>query len=255
MPDHDRRRPARPATPCWWHLYRESGSVKVFHVDLMPDTAREASAMDWLDAQEQVRWDHFRHPRPQREFGLSRAALRAILCSQLGCSNEELTFNTSEYGKPFALAGGIQAPVRFNISHSGSHGLIALAPEGRIGVDVEERVTRLGIDGTIESMFTSNERAELASAEGEQKIHLFFRLWTMKEALVKALGRGLYLDLSGFEIPVAVRGGVERCSTFHFPQVPAVRWQLENLGSRGFAAAIAYELDPGPPGNLGETLS
>jgi len=104
-------------------------------------------------------------------------------------------------------------------------------------------------------MFTSNERAELASAEGEQKIHLFFRLWTMKEALVKAVGRGLYLDLSAFEIPVAVRGGVKRCSMFHFPQLPAVRWQLENLGSRGFAAAIAYELDPGSAGQPEETLS
>lgn len=253
MPDNDHCKPSVPTAQYWWRHYRNTGSAAVFHVDLTPHANREMGALAWLDTKERARWNRFRHTRPQREFSLCRAALRAILCSQLDCNNEELAFETSKHGKPFALVGGIPAPVNFNVSHSGLHGLIALVPEGRIGVDVEERITRRGLDATIETAFSVNERAELASTGGEQKIQLFFRLWTMKEALIKALGRGLSMDMSEVEIPATVRSG-ERSSMFRFPRMPAVRWWLENLGNPDFAAAIAYELDPGSASENGATL-
>lgn len=240
----------------WWRPFRKTGNTAIIYVDLTPHTTHETDALAWLDKNEQARWYRYQHPRPQREFGLCRAALRAILCSQLGCNNDELAFDTSSYGKPFALVGGTPVPISFNVSHSGKHGLIAFAPEGRIGVDVEERVTRHDLDGEIQTVFAPGERAELASASGDEKVHLFFSLWTMKEALIKALGVGFSLDISRFEIPLAMCHGMST-SVFRFPQIPAVRWWLENLGNASFAAAIAHELDPDPaPGSdAGRTCS
>ena len=84
------------------------------------------------------------------------------------------------------------------------------------------------------------EQAELALKRGCDKVHLFFSLWTIKEALIKALGKGFSLDVSGFEVPLAMRRGVVT-STFRFPEMPSVRWRLENLGNERFAAAIAHE--------------
>ena len=133
----------------------------------------------------------------------------------------------------------------FNVSHSGNHGLIALAPEGRIGVDVEQRDTRHDPDGPIRTVFAPAERAELAATCDARKVDLFLTLWTLKEALVKALGVGLSLDLSAFEIPPAMRRG-SSATTFRFPQDPAVAWRLENLGNSSFAAALAHELKPVP---------
>ena len=230
---------------CWWRPFRKVGHATVLHVDLTAHAAREAEAWAWLDEEERARWQRYQHDGPRRRFALCRAALRAVLCSQLGCRNEQLAFGASDHGKPYAVVQGVAAPVSFNVSHSGAHGLIAFAAAGRLGVDVEERRAPRNLDGLISSVLGPDEQAELALAHGCRKLHLFFNFWTLKEALIKALGLGLALDMSRFEIPLAMRHG-ETTSLFQFPQMPTVRWRLEDLGNEHFAAAIAHELDPEP---------
>ena len=227
----------------WWSPFKTAGNVAVIHVDLTPDPAREARALAWLDRNEDMRWRRYRRSRPRREFCLCRAALRAILCLRLGCDNDALSFDASRYGKPFARVCGVPAPISFNVSHSGKHGLIAIAPGGRIGVDVEERVDRYDLDGDIVTVFAPGERAELAAANGDRKVRLFFSLWTMKEALIKALGLGLAVEMSGFELPMSLCRE-ERASEFRFPRAPSARWWIENIGNDRFAAAVAYEVAP-----------
>lgn len=227
----------------WWRPLTQTADAVIIHVDLTCDAARAANALVWLDRAEQARWNRYRYARPRHEFALCRAALRAFLCRHLDCRNDELAFETSPYGKPSATVCGARAPVSFNVSHSGAHALIALADRGRIGVDVEERAPRHDPDGPIRAVFSPAEQKELAAACGAHKLDLFFTLWTMKEALIKALGVGLSLDTSGFEIPPAMRRG-SRTGVFRFPHAPAVRWRLDNLGTSDFAAAVALELEP-----------
>lgn len=231
---------------CWWHSFNRIDDVVVLHVDLTPNAAREACALAWLDEAEKARLRRYRYARPRRESALCRAALRAVLCDRLGCRNDQLAFDTSRHGKPFAVLRGAPASISFSVSHSGRHGLIALAPSGRLGVDVEERVARHDPDGEIRMIFAPRERAELASATGDRKFHLFFALWTMKEALIKALGTGFALDMSRFEIPPQMYLGAST-SIFRFPHLPTIRWRLDNLGNDRFAAAVAHELVPNPP--------
>lgn len=218
----------------------KTGTVTVAHVDLTPCTEREIEARGWLDEPERERWGRYLADGPRRRFALCRAALRAILCNRLGCRNEHLTFGASRHGKPFARVRGEPAPVSFNVSHSGEHGLIAFAPDGRLGVDVEERVARRDLDVLIEAVLGPDEQAEVRSAEGRRKIHLFFGLWTAKEALIKAQGQGLAFDMSRFEIPLAMRRGA-KTSPFRFPEAPTIRWRLVDLSDERFAAAVAYE--------------
>ena len=221
------------------------------YVDLGSCSAREREALKWLDGPEQARRRGFVRSGPRREFTLCRAALRALLCRELDCGNEELSFGASDHGKPFALVGGSRAPISFNVSHSGRHGLIALAPQGRIGVDVEDRMARRDMDGDIRLLFAPGERAGLASAEGSGKADLFYNLWTMKEALVKAAGIGLRIDTTSFEIPPAMSRGATSCLV-RLPVAPSVRWRLENLGNRRYAAALAVE-DP-PASDAGNSV-
>ena len=233
----------RAAAACWWLPFHTTCRAAVIHVDLRPHATPADNALAWLDHTERARWRRYRYERPRREFGLCRAALRATLCARLGCGNEDLAFETSRHGKPCAVVGGTRAPVSFNVSHSGDHGLIALADAGRIGVDVEQRATRHDPDGPIGTVFAPAERTELAAARGRRKTDLFLTLWTMKEALIKALGTGFSLDISAFEIPPDVRRG-SREATFRFPHDPTVRWGLENLSNADFAAALAHEMQP-----------
>lgn len=240
----------------WWRPFRLIGEATVVHVDLTPHAAHEAAALEWLDDQERARTQRFAYAGPRRRYELCRAALRAILCLRLGCTNVELALEASEHGKPYAIVGGLPAPISFNVSHSGRHGLIALAPAGRLGVDIEERVPHRNLDLLVETMFSAEEQALLALARGSARMHLFFRLWTIKEALIKAHGMGMALNAARFEVPRAMLEGRTQ-STFQFPEIPGVQWRLDDLGNEQFAAALAHELGAKPasprPGYAGDS--
>ncbi len=233
-------------TGSWWRPYRTLGETTVFHVDLRPHAGHEAASLAWLDAAEQHRLQRFRIQGPGRRFSLCRAALRAVLASRLACRNERITFEVhDDRGKPFAMVDGAPAPISFNVSHSGDHGLIAVAPRGRLGVDVEQRQPRRHMDLLIDTVFTEPERAILTTAEGRDRTDLFLDFWTMKEALIKALGTGLSMDPATFEIPPVLQRGTKR-GTFRFPDLPAVTWDLDNIGNETYAAAVAREMIPEP---------
>ena len=227
----------------WWSPYGETGDVSVVSVDLTPDAARESKSMGWLCNEELTRWDRYHFAGPRRQFALTRAALRAILCCRLDCENQQLTFGISKYGKPFALVSGAPSGNSFNVSHSGRYGLLAFAPEGRVGVDVEERVVRQDIDELGSAVFSPGELAEIVPALGEAKHRLFYDLWAMKEAVIKALGTGLYMNPAFFEVPLPLRQG-DREGMLKLPGSPGVAWRLSNIGNEHFAAAVARESVP-----------
>ena len=199
--------------------------------------------MLWLDDDERARWRKFEHPGARRRFVLCRAALRAILCERLGCDNKRLAIGAGFHDKPFSLVDGTPASISFNVSHSGKHGLIALASEGRLGVDVEERAARRDFDRLIEAAFGPNEQAALKSERARGEFRLFYKFWTIKEALIKALGTGLSFDPAKFEAPAAMRQGAET-ALYHFSQIPMIQWRVNDLSRDDFAAAIAYETKP-----------
>jgi len=218
-------------------------SIAILHVDLRPNAAHEAEALASLDREERLRWQRFQSSVAQRRYVLCRAALRAVLCREVGCPNESLAFEAAKHGKPFALVDGQPASISFNVSHSGNHGLIAVAPRGRLGVDVEERAPRRNLDNLLEGVFSPREKAELESLEGCQQLHAFFRFWTIKEALVKAHGKGLSMKVAELEIPEEMRRGATKCIG-QFAQIPETSWCLEDIGTKDFAAAVAHEVNP-----------
>ena len=230
-----------PVAGPWWSPFTTTAGVQVVHVALSPAPAREAEAYGWLDKAERDAWRKYL-PQPRRQFTLCRAALRAILCEQSGCRNDQLSFGAGRHGKPFAIAGGARLPLNFNVSHSGSHGLIALSVAGRLGVDIEERTQRRHLKELIEAVMGPEEQTELAALRESAKLHQFYRLWTLKEALIKALGTGFSTDPSRFQAPPAMRRG-GMAGVFSFPHLPSVAWRLEDIGDERFAAALAYELE------------
>lgn len=224
----------------WWSPLKEIGDLAAIHVDLTPHGSREALAFSWLDDYERTRSRQFVHTGARRRYVMCRAATRAVLRDRLDCRNEHLTFGASRYGKPFALLDGKPASISFNVSHSGSHGLVAIAPRGRLGVDIEERTIRYNLDSLIEYVLGPNEQASLSLESGAGRANLFFKLWTIKEALLKALGTGFHLDMSKFEVPSAIRTGTD--GIFRFPHIPAIKWHVEYLGNDEYAAATAHEV-------------
>lgn len=223
----------------WLNPFVDSEGGTVLHVDLRADPDREALALEVLDDSERQRCSRYL-PDPRRRFVLCRAALRSLLCAYLDCPNERLTFPVTKFDKPVAQTGGTQTFAGFNVSHSGDHGLIAISPSRRIGVDVEEVAPKRHLASLIESVMGHEERTELDQLDEAPKLRQFFRLWTFKEALIKALGTGFSTDISRFQVPVNLRSG-ESTGYFRFPHLPSVTWRLEDLSTPEFVAALAYE--------------
>ena len=111
-----------------------------------------------------------------------------------------------------------------------------------------------GISTVSGAAFTvRSERRALSAATGEDKADVFYRFWSMKEALIKALGTGFSLNPSRFEVPAADDRRRKRSGVFRFPHLPSEPFWLEDLGEPRFAAASACRLragDAGPSGTL-----
>ena len=232
--------PGDPMTAgdAWWSPWREDAGSLILHVDLRPDPERESRAFAILDEAEQARWNRFLHRGARRQYALCRAALRTNLCERLGCANSDLSFGYLEHGKPFAKVNGARSSASFNVSHSGRHGLIGFAKQDGLGVDLEVRAPGRDFDGIGEKVYGPAERSALSAAAGSAKADLFYRLWSLKEALIKALGTGFSLSPAGFEVPRAMLEGAP-AAEFRFPHLPSDPFWLEDLGESRFAAASA----------------
>ena len=91
----------------------------------------------------------------------------------------------AESGKPYAVDGALQ----FNVSHSGDYALIATTPRAPIGVDIERHRDR-DWRRLAARFFAPDEASLLQSADD------FYRLWVIKEAVLKAIGTGIWGGLA-----------------------------------------------------------
>ena len=126
-------------------------------------------------------------------FIAAHGRLRQILGHRLGLDPASLSFMTNAYGKPELIDG----QVHFSLSHSGDLAALAVATFP-IGLDIE--IMRPVSRELPERYFSAIERAGLRALEGESWRDAFFRCWTRKEAVIKALGLGLAFPLSDFDV-------------------------------------------------------
>lgn len=144
-----------------------------------------------LGTEEQETLASFRLPERQRSFILSRTLLRHVLAPKLGINKKEIRFLRTDSGR-LTLAN--KSPWQFSLSHSA--GLIAvIVAEANCGVDIEVPHT-IGFAKIAQRYFSDAENIWLAQCDGAARERDFFKLWTLKEASVKALHEGLANNLS-----------------------------------------------------------
>jgi 4'-phosphopantetheinyl transferase len=190
-----------------------------------------------LSADEQARAARLLMPDARRRFVASRARLREILAQITGIDAAALTFGTGEHGKPY-LSGVDDAP-QFNLAHSGDLALVAVS-DRPVGVDLEQVRPLANMAQMADMSFTDEERAVLWSLDEAARTAAFFRLWTRKEAVMKAHGAGFRLAKT-FSVPLA--------------QTDAASVTLEQKAFSmrdldipdNFAAAVAVETDSAIP--------
>lgn len=121
----------------------------------------------------------------------------------MGESPEKLRFSTKAFGKPCLWTAVGKAPLHFSASHSRNIFLLAMNGESEVGIDVERLRTWRGMEEYARQGCSLREWQLIHHLAPEQRNRAFLRLWTRKEAHLKALGFGLsippnLLDLSGY---------------------------------------------------------
>ena len=139
-------------------------------------------------------------PELQKRVMLTRFLIRKALSAyRPDVLPQSWQFEAHAHGKPYT-SNPLSTPLFFNISHSTSVITLAFAPFPLIGLDVEhvhmERNHRL-MD-IAEHSFSEVEVDELKALPMEEQRNHFYRLWTLKEAFIKASGAGLSMGLKSF---------------------------------------------------------
>lgn len=176
-----------------------------------------AAAIATLSPDEIARARRFVFEKDRHHFMAARAALRQLLARHLGRTPASLQFTSGPFGKP-ALAD--LPGLHFNLSHSGTTGVLALSERLATGIDVEVLRPMSDAVALADAYFAPAERSVIAAIDDTAvRDAAFLRCWTRKEASLKAVGIGLHLATAGFDVgtrpdertvEIATAEGVER---------------------------------------------
>jgi 4'-phosphopantetheinyl transferase len=211
-------------------------------LDLSSTAARELIAEPVLSERERIRAGGMLLPRRRQEFTAMRSLLRLLLSDYLGREvASEIGLRENPHGKPLLP----RAEIQFNLAHSGHWGVLCFAGEGRIGVDVERKSDREDLSRMAVRSFSAAELAGFEALPAEQRRDVFFRVWTRKEAFVKAHGRGIGLGLKQFDVSLGAAARSRLVAT-RVPGDDPDRWQFADLDfGPHYAASLCLECRAG----------
>lgn len=187
--------------------------------------ALEARSEEWalLHESERARALEISTEVRRGRFVSGRATLRRILARYVALGPADVRFDYDRYGKP-RLAHA--RDVEFNLSHSGTRALLAVARGTAVGVDIEQIREDRRHEAIMERFFSAREQGEVLRLPPERRAEGFYLAWVEREARVKVLGRGVLtprrvfpnmqtrratLDLDGrFAAAICWRGGRRR---------------------------------------------
>lgn len=226
-------------------------SAHLWWVDATASAVRERSAdyLGLLPPEERLRWEGIRVERGREEYLIGRALLRTTLSRYVSREPGEWRFTIGERGKPQldATDGGMEiAALGFNLAHA--EGLVAcVVSSGRAGgVDVEHPRRAVDHAALAARFFSPAEQELYAEASPPRRGEVFFSVWTLKEAYLKARGVGIGLPLKCLSFDPGSGGAIE--ARFG-PEARdhASRWQFDLLRApSGHLLATALERGDGP---------
>lgn len=174
-----------PDPPDDWQL--TAPDVHVWASNLDTAVERISSFEQILSAKELGRASRFYFERDRCRFIAARGILREILGSYLEMSPSQLHFSYSSRGKPYLGA----TPLHFNVTHSENLVLVAVSTACPLGIDVEQIRPIPEFEDIAINYFSTREATKLMALPREQQRRAFYRMWTCKEAGLKAAGTGL----------------------------------------------------------------
>jgi 4'-phosphopantetheinyl transferase len=220
-----------------------SGEVHVWlaREALADDAATVSRFHGILSDEERARLAAFRVESARRQHLVARGIQREVLSRYApGIAPRDWRFVSEAAGRPACAPSFGLDDFDFNLSHT--EGLVALvvARDVRVGIDVENRdkPVRLSV---AQNYFSVVEIEELDALPADLRPERFLRLWTLKEAWLKARGTGLAGGLASVTFRLDDAGGGIRCEA----EVDAAAWQFRQY-TVGQGCLLALALTPAP---------
>jgi 4'-phosphopantetheinyl transferase len=162
--------------------------IALWRIDIDFTASLDAPAFASLSDDERTRARNFRRHEDALRFAAVRAALREELARRLDVAAQALRFALDANHRPH-LADSNRFD--FNVSHAGAHGLIALSPVRRVGVDIEQYSDKFDWHSIAPLTLDPEETAWIERLDAHQQSAAFYDAWVAKEALVKTTGVGI----------------------------------------------------------------
>ncbi len=143
----------------------------------------------WFEKMPEKRQKKISRIKMDKDRRLSLGA--GILLEKVLKQYDKSSVRIDKNGKPYLP----ESDIYFNLSHSGDYALLAVS-DLPVGCDIE--IISEYNDKLAKRFFHDEEYALLQNSEDRQR--LFYRLWTLKESVIKADGRGLTMSLDSFFI-------------------------------------------------------
>ncbi len=225
------------------NLPLEPNKVDVWQANLSLDPSVLQDLQKTLSEDEKHRADRFYFPEDKNYYIAARGILRSILSRYLRTSPELIKFTYTPQGKPYLEHNTREnsidyknKSIQFNLSHSQNLALYAVAGDRPVGIDLEYCRSLPDALALAKRWFLPTEYQELL-AQTNQELN-FFRIWTAKEAYLKATGAGLR-DLATVEVMITPENYLQY-KTIQDSKELAQQWSLLELNpAPNYAAAIA----------------
>ncbi len=213
-----------------------AGEVHVWRIELDSTASSVTALRAMLSQEEREKAARFRTAELCQEWTVARGALRCILGTYTRSEPRTLVLGAGPHGKPELVGPGEDIP--FNLSHTRSLALLAVAGAGRVGIDAETVCPVIEVEDISRRFFAPAEADEILALAPEARRAAFFACWSRKEAFVKAVGTGLSVPFDGFRVTVRADQSARLISVdWDEPD----RWSLVDLSEAGVAAAVAVE--------------
>jgi 4'-phosphopantetheinyl transferase len=224
--------PFQPLTDSDIHIW--CASLNISHEEL-------SHHVSLLSLDEKARAERFYFEKDRDHFIVGRGLLRTIISYYLKVEPAQIIFFYEEYGKPALKSELRDKTFEFNLSHSKGLALYIFSWNRKVGIDVEYIHSMPDMDDFAERFFSPRESAFINSLSGQQKEIAFFKLWTCKEAFLKANGNGLTVPINEVEISLESEGSVT-LEAIGEEKEQISHWQLEIFNPvQGYQAALAVE--------------
>jgi len=205
-------------------LRDEGIDLWLLHSDAEDDDGLVDSYRRMLTDDERAREVRFHFSQHRREYVLTRALVRSTLSRYAEVAPESWRFVSNAYGRP-ELEG--PAPWRgelsFNIAHTDGLIVCGVTRSGALGVDAESLTRDRGLLDIADRFFSPAEVNELRQHGEPTRVSRFFHYWTLKEAYIKAVGKGLSIPLDQFSFRLDDHRGIAISFTPEIDDSPE-RW-------------------------------